>query len=58
MGKEERREISRIKVENLPTVAESYLGGFIQKEPLANGHGVLVSIGRWISFYDWGWQSI
>lgn len=48
MGKDERREISRIKIENLPGMcqAQGKVGplGIVSKEPLPDDQGVRVSV--------------
>ena len=53
MGKDERKPVSRIKIENLPRIAqdESKTGpfGFVTWEDLAND-GVQVSIGSLLTF--------
>ncbi len=54
MGKDERKPISRIKVENLPQLAQEQVKagpfGIITIEELANDGGARVSIGSAFSF--------
>ena len=54
MGKDERKPISRIKVENLPQIAQEQVKagpfGFLTVEELPNDGGVEVSLGSILSF--------
>ena len=54
MGKDQRRPVSRFKLENLPIAGQTAVKvgplGILRKESLADEVGVRVSIGSWISF--------